>query len=55
MQSNGYQIKSGRFLKIYLMIMAWVVALIIIGFIVTGLAMCCCEPFAKGAMGSMSG
>lgn len=42
--SNGYQVNSGRFMKIYLMLVAWVIILFILGSVVTTLVMCCCMP-----------
>ena len=35
-------------MKIYLMIMAWLVVLILLGTIVSALVMCCCDPRSKG-------
>jgi len=42
MVSSGYQINGGRFLKIYLMLAAWAIALLVIALIVMGIIMCCC-------------
>ena len=42
MVSSGYQINGGRFLKIYLMLSAWAIALLVIALIVMGIIMCCC-------------
>ena len=35
-------------MKIYLMIMAWLIVLILLGFIVSALVMCCCDPRSNG-------
>ena len=42
--SNGYQVNSGRFMKIYLMLMAWLIIIFLLGCIVSSLVMCCCDP-----------
>ena len=43
--TNGYQIQSGRFMSVYLGLMAIVIFFTIICFIVGCLWLCCCNPF----------
>ena len=43
-KSSGFQISSGRFLKIYLSIALWLVLLIVFGMAVSSVVMCCCDP-----------
>lgn len=45
--SNGYQVSSGRFMNIYLMLMTLVVIFTIIGFIVGCLYLAFCDPVKK--------
>ena len=49
--TNGYQVNSGRFMKIYLMLMAWIIILFILMSMVTFLTMCCCDPRAQKGHG----
>jgi len=44
---NGYQIESGRFMKIYLLLVVWLLALAFLAVIVTALVLCCCNPSGK--------
>ena len=49
--TNGYQVNSGRFMKIYLMLMAWIIILFLLMSMVTFLTMCCCDPRAQKGHG----
>ena len=43
-RSQGYQIMSGRFLKIYLSVLLWLILLIVFGMAISSMVMCCCDP-----------
>ena len=46
---RGIQIKNGRFMKIYLILLAWLAGLFLVGMFVTSLIVCCCDPRKKAA------
>lgn len=41
---SGYQLSSGRFLKIYLLVGVWLIGLILVGAIIILLTVACCTP-----------
>ena len=53
-KTNGYQVSSGQFMKIYLMVMLWVVVIAFVALLVTALTVCCCDTkdFKKQWWGS---
>jgi len=50
---RGIQIKNGRFMKIYLILLGWLAALLLVGMIVTSLVVCCCDPRKKAGYTQM--
>ena len=47
-QANGFQLKGGFFMYVYLTAMMILFATIIFGFVVGCMVLCCCDPRSKG-------
>ena len=47
-EANGFQLKGGAFMGIYLTAMLILFATIVVGFVVGCMVLCCCDPRGKG-------
>ena len=47
-EANGYQLKGGNFMGIYLTAMLILFGLIILSFVIGCMVLCCCDPRGKG-------